>query len=82
MVGYENEVSESTGSCMEYIRSDKARYRLQSRAYQQKKAVVKRFIRKKKTTDTSRILNEVNIDYDTLMLVLADLQNEGDLRNI
>jgi hypothetical protein len=27
-------------------------------------------------------LNEVNIDYDTLMLVLADLQNEGDLRNI
>ena len=82
MVGYENEVSEFTGSWMEYIRSDKARYRLQSRAYQQKKAVVKRFIRKKKTTDTSRILNEVNIDYDTLMLVLADLQNEGDLRNI
>ncbi|MGH9923900.1 MAG: hypothetical protein ACRD5J_17675 [Nitrososphaeraceae archaeon] len=54
---------------------------MQSRSYQQKKAVVKRFIRKEKTTDTSRILNEVNIDYDTLMLVLTDLQNEGDLRN-
>jgi hypothetical protein len=82
MVGYGNEVSEFTGSCIEYIRSDKARYSLQSRSYQQKKALVKRFTRKKKTTDTSRILNEVNIDYDTLMLVLADLQNEGDLRNI
>lgn len=54
---------------------------MQDRSYQQKKALVKRFIRKKKTTDTSRILNEVNIDYDTLMLVLADLRNEGDLRN-
>ena len=82
MVGYGNEVSEFTASCIEYIRSDKARYSLHSRSYQQKKALVKRFIRKKKTTDTSRILNEVNIDYDTLMLVLADLQNEGDLRNI
>jgi hypothetical protein len=47
-----------------------------------KKALVKRFIRKKKTTDTSRILNEVDIDYDTLMLVLADLRNEGALRNV
>jgi hypothetical protein len=82
MVGYGNEVSEFTGSCIEYIRSDKARYSLQSRSYPQKKALLKRFIRTKKTTDTSRILNEVNIDYDTLMLVLADLQNEGDLRNI
>jgi hypothetical protein len=52
---------------------------MQTRSYHQKKAMVKRFIRKKKTTDTSRILNEVNIDYDTLMLVLADLRNEGDL---
>jgi hypothetical protein len=82
MVVYGNQVSEFTGSCIEYIRSDKARYSLQSRSYHQKKALVTRFIRKKKTTDTSRILNEVNIDYDTLMLVLADLQNEGDLRNI
>ena len=54
---------------------------MQTRSYHQKKAMVKRFIRKKKTTDTSRILNEVNIDYDTLMLVLADLRNEGDLGN-
>ena len=55
---------------------------MQDRLYQQKKALVKRFIRKRKTTDTSRILNEVDIDYDTLMLVLADLQNEGGFRNI
>jgi hypothetical protein len=55
---------------------------MQTRSYHQKKTLVKRFIRKMKTTDTSRILNEVNIDYDTLMLVLADLRNEGDLRNM
>jgi predicted transcriptional regulator len=42
-----------------------------------KKEVVRRFIKKHKTSDTSRILNEVNIDYDTLMLVLADLRKEG-----
>ena len=45
---------------------------MRDRPYQQKKTLVKRFIRKKKTTDPSLILNEVNIDYDTLMLVLAD----------
>jgi hypothetical protein len=55
---------------------------MQDRSYQQKKALIKRFIRKKRTTDTSRILNELDIDYDTLMLVLADLRNEGDLRSI
>lgn len=54
---------------------------MQDRTYQQKKALVKRFIRKKKTTDTSRILNEIKIDYDTLKLVLADLRKEGDLRS-
>ena len=55
---------------------------MRDRPYQKKKTLVKRFIRKKKTTDPSLILNEVNIDYDTLMLVLADLRNEGYLRNI
>ena len=54
---------------------------VQDRSYQQKKALVKRFIRKNKKIVTSRILNEVNIDYDTLMLVLADLQKQGDLGN-
>jgi predicted transcriptional regulator len=54
---------------------------MKDRSYQQKKGMVSRYIRKKKTTDTSRILNEVNIDYDTLMLVLADLRNEGGLKN-
>jgi hypothetical protein len=43
--------------------------------------MVRKFIRKRKTTDTSLILGEVDIDYDTLMLVLRDLQKEGDLRN-
>jgi predicted transcriptional regulator len=43
--------------------------------------MVKRFINKQKTSDTSRILNEVNIDYDTLMLVFADLRREGYLTN-
>ena len=54
---------------------------MQNRSYQKQKEVVKRFIKKQKTSDTSRILNEVNIDYDTLMLVLADLRKEGYLRN-
>jgi hypothetical protein len=54
---------------------------LQSRAYQRKKEIVKRFIKKQKTSDTSHILNEVDIDYDTLMLVLADLHREGYLNN-
>ncbi|MGI0044550.1 MAG: hypothetical protein ACRD47_12655 [Nitrososphaeraceae archaeon] len=54
---------------------------MQNRAYQKKKEIVKRFIKKQKTSDTSRILNEVNIDYDTLMLVLADLRKEGHLKN-
>jgi hypothetical protein len=54
---------------------------LHNRSYQKKKAMVKGFIKKQKTFDTSRILNEVDIDYDTLMLVLADLRKEGHLRN-
>jgi len=32
---------------------------------------------KHKTSNTSRILNEVKIENDTLMLVLADLRREG-----
>ncbi|HZD36337.1 MAG TPA: hypothetical protein VE130_14135 [Nitrososphaeraceae archaeon] len=54
---------------------------MQNRSYQKQKEIVKRFIKKQKTSDTSRILNEINIDYDTLMLVLADLRKEGYLRN-
>ena len=55
---------------------------MQSRSYQRTKEMVKRFIKKEKTSDNSRILNELDIDYDTLMLVLADLRNEGRLRNV
>jgi predicted transcriptional regulator len=53
---------------------------MNDRSYHRKKELVRKYVRKNKTFDTSRILNEVNIDYDTLSLVLADLRKEGFLR--
>ena len=47
------------------------------RAYLKKKQMVERFIRKYGRVDHARILNEVNIDYDTLMKILAELKVEG-----
>lgn len=50
---------------------------MQDRKYQRKKATVEKFIRKFGSVDHSVILNEVDIDYDTLMKILAELRNEG-----
>jgi predicted transcriptional regulator len=47
------------------------------RAYLKKKQMVQRFIKKHGKVDHARILNEVNIDYDTLMRILAELKTEG-----
>jgi predicted transcriptional regulator len=47
------------------------------RAYLKKKQMVQRFIKKYGKVDHARILNEVNIDYDTLMRILAELKTEG-----
>lgn len=48
---------------------------MQDRKYQKKRQMVKEFIRKRKTTDYSVILNEIDIDYETLMKILSELRN-------
>ncbi len=50
------------------------------RVYEKKKQSILRFINKHGRTDHSFILNEVNIDYDTLMKILFELRMEGHLK--
>jgi predicted transcriptional regulator len=50
------------------------------RKYQRKKHTVEKFIKKFGKVDHSLILNNVNIDYDTLMRILSDLRNEGRIQ--
>jgi predicted transcriptional regulator len=50
------------------------------RKYQRKKHTVEKFIKKFGKVDHSIILNNVNIDYDTLMRILSDLRNEGRIK--
>jgi len=50
---------------------------VQDRKYQKKKAVVEKFIKKSGKIDNSAILNNVDVDYDTLMKILSDLRSEG-----
>lgn len=50
------------------------------RVYLKKKQMVARFIKKQGNVDHARILNEVNIDYDTLMRILSDLRQEGRIK--
>lgn len=54
----------------------------QDRKYQKIKAEVKRFIQKNKNEkiDHSIILNNLNIDYDTLMRILSELKRTGSLK--
>jgi hypothetical protein len=54
-----------------------ANHAVQDRKYQKKKAEVEKFIKKQGKIDHSVILNSVDVDYDTLMKVLAELRNEG-----
>jgi predicted transcriptional regulator len=53
---------------------------METRAYQKKKSIVQKYIRKSGAVDHSRILNEVDVDYDTLMRILAELQREGKIK--
>ena len=50
------------------------------RNYQQQKVLVEKFIKKNKKTDHYIILNEVNIDYDTLMKIMSELRREGKIK--
>jgi biopolymer transport protein ExbD len=53
---------------------------MHDRRYEKKMQIVEKFIRKHGTTDHVAILNEVDIDYDTLMKVLSELRNRGGLK--
>ena len=50
---------------------------MQDRKYQKKKVAVEKFIKKFGKIDNSIILNNVDVDYDTLMRILSELRNEG-----
>ena len=52
---------------------------MNNRVYEKKKQTILRFIKKHRKVDHSFILNEVNIDYDTLMKILSELHREGRL---
>ena len=52
---------------------------IQDRLFEKKKQTILRFIKKHGKVDHSFILNEVNVDYDTLMKIITDLRNEGRL---
>jgi predicted transcriptional regulator len=53
---------------------------MMDRKYQRKKHTVEKFIKKFGKVDHSLILNNVNIDYDTLMRILSDLRNDGRIK--
>ena len=54
---------------------------MRDRIYLRKKQIVEKFIKKHGgTVNHAVILNEVDIDYDTLMKVLSELRNEGHLK--
>jgi hypothetical protein len=42
--------------------------------------MIERYIKKHKVLDYYQILNEVDIDYDSLMKILSELRNEGRLK--
>jgi predicted transcriptional regulator len=53
---------------------------VQKRIYQKKKQTVENFIKRFGKVEHSFILNEVNIDYDTLMKILEELRKEGHIK--
>jgi hypothetical protein len=54
---------------------------MQDRIYQRKRRLVEKFIKKNgKRVNHSLILNEVDVDYDTLMRIFSELRNEGSLK--
>jgi biopolymer transport protein ExbD len=50
---------------------------MQDRVYQRKRKLVEKFIKKHGKIDHSIILNNEDVDYDTLMKILSELRNEG-----
>jgi predicted transcriptional regulator len=52
---------------------------MQDRVYEKKKRIVTRFIKKHGKVDNRRILNEIDIDYDTLMKIISELRQQGRL---
>jgi predicted transcriptional regulator len=52
---------------------------IQDRKYQKLKGQVKCFIQKNKKVDHTMILNNMDIDYDTLMRIIAELKSDGNL---
>ena len=54
---------------------------MQDRIYQRKRRLVEKFINKHgKRVDHSLILNELDVDYDTLMKIISELRSEGSLK--
>jgi hypothetical protein len=53
---------------------------VQDRKYHKKKATVDKFIKRTGKIDHSVILNNIDVDYDTLMRILSDLRNEGRIK--
>jgi hypothetical protein len=52
---------------------------MNDRVYEKKKQTIFRFIKKHGKVSHSFILNEVNIDYDTLVKILSEVRREGRL---
>jgi hypothetical protein len=53
---------------------------MHDRRYEKKMQIVEKFIRKHGTTDHLAILNGIDIDYDTLMEILTEINNKGRLK--
>jgi biopolymer transport protein ExbD len=53
---------------------------MHDRTYQKKKQKVEKFIRKYGKLDHAIILNETNVDYDTLMKIISELRKQGHLK--
>lgn len=47
----------------------------QERQYQKKRQIVTEFMRERKTTDHSFILNDIDISYGILLKILSELHN-------
>jgi hypothetical protein len=52
---------------------------MHDRRYGKKKQAVEKFIRKYGKVDHSVILNEIDVDYDTLMKIISELRRQGHL---
>jgi predicted transcriptional regulator len=52
---------------------------VKDRVYEKKKQTILKFIKKHRKIDHSFILNEVNVDYDTLIKILSELRRERHL---